>query len=38
MNPVPTDTIESRMKGWRSGEIRKCSCVAEVCDSEMSEH
>lgn len=27
--------MEDQMKGWRSGEIRKCFCVAEVCDGEM---
>lgn len=29
------EILESRMKGWRSGEIRKFSCAVEDCNGEL---
>ncbi len=28
-------TLESQMRGWKSGEARKLSCVAEACKGEL---
>lgn len=29
------EMLESRMKGWKSGEVRKCSCVVAASNGEM---